>query len=134
MDVATGVLAASIGHEDFISAFALSPDDSLLATAAGGTFNGEFTALIYLWNPQSGERIAAYPQQKFASAMAFSPDGSVLAVAVGADVLLLDPTTGQAKQSFTASGEAVGSLGFSPDGASLATTGSEGTLRLWSLR
>lgn len=134
MDIATATLSASIGHEDFITAFALSPDDNLLATAAGGTFKGEFTALINLWNPQTGERIAVYPQTKFANALAFSPDGAMLAVASGADVLLLDPASGQTMQSFTASGDAVTSLGFSPDGAFLATTGSDGTLRLWSLR
>lgn len=134
MDIASGTLGPVMGHEDFISAFALSPDDATLATAAGGTLNGEFTALINFWNPQSGERIAAYPQAKFASAMAYSPDGAVLAVAVGGDVLLLDPATGQSIQSFNAAGDAVTSLGFSPDGSRLATTGSEGTLRVWSLR
>ncbi|TLN18299.1 hypothetical protein FDZ74_07000, partial [bacterium] len=67
MDIASGALGTSIGHEDFISGFALKPDDSLLATAAGGTFSNQFTALIYLWKPQTGEQIAVYPQDKFAS-------------------------------------------------------------------
>ncbi len=134
MDIASGTLGPVMGHEDFISAFALSPDDATLATAAGGTLNGEFTALINFWNPQSGERIAAYPQAKFASAMAYSPDGAVLAVAVGGDVLLLDPATGQSLQTFNAAGDAVTSLGFSPDGSRLAITGSDGTLRVWALR
>ena len=133
MDIASGTLGPVMGHEDFISAFALSPDDATLATAAGGTLNGEFTALINFWNPESGERVAAYPLARSASAMAYSPDGAVLAVAVGGDVLLLDPATGHSLQTFHAAGDAVTSLGFSPDGSRLATTGSDGTLRVWSL-
>ena len=133
MDIASGTLGPVMGHEDFISAFALSPDDATLATAAGGTLNGEFTALINFWNPESGERVAAYPQARSASAMTYSPDGAVIAVAVGGDVLLLDPATGQSLQTFNAAGDAVTSLGFSPDGSRLATTGSDGTLRVWSL-
>lgn len=134
MDIVSGTLGPVMGHEDFISAFALSPDDATLATAAGGTLNGEFAALINIWNPQSGERVAAYPQARSASAMTYSPDGAVLAVAVGGDVLMLDPATGQSLRTFNATGDAITSLGFSPDGSRLATTGSDGTLRVWSLR
>lgn len=134
MDIASGELAASIGHEDFISAFSLSPDDKLLATAAGGTLNDEFTAIIYLWNPVSGEQIAAYPQAKFASALAFSPDGTILAAGSGADVLLLDPANGQTLQSFHAADDAVSALAFSPDGTRIATANSEGHVRLWRVK
>lgn len=133
MDIAAGTLAASIGQEDFITAFALSPNDSLLATAAGGTLDGQFTTLLYLWNPVTGEQTAAYPQQAALYALVFSPDGAVLASAAGGDVLLLNPASGQALQTFTASSDAVTSLGYSPDGERLATTGSDGTLRLWRL-
>ncbi len=134
MDIASRKLAAEIGHEDFISAFALSPDDSLLATAAGGTLNGQFIPLIHIWNPQNGQEIAAYPQAKFASALAFSPDGERLAVGIGGDVVLLDPANGQAVQTFQASGDAVTALAYSPDGALLASAGSDGKVREWRLK
>jgi WD40 repeat protein len=134
MDIATGALAAEIGHQDFITGFSLNQADNLLATAAGGNFKDEFTPLIYLWNPENGEQIAAYPQDKFASALSFLPDGSLLAAGIAGDVLLMDPANGQIIQKIPASGEAVSSLAFSPDGARLATAGSDGFIRLWRLR
>jgi len=134
MDIVTGALAETINHQDFITGFSLNQADTLLATAAGGNFKDEFTPLIYLWNPESGEQIAAYPQDKFASALAFSPDGSTLAAAIAGDVLLLDPANGQVVQKIHASDEAVNSLAFSPDGALLATAASDGYIRLWRLK
>ncbi|GAP13758.1 protein containg FOG: WD40 repeat [Longilinea arvoryzae] len=134
MDIASGKLAAEIGHEDFISAFAISPDDGRLATAAGGTLNGQFVPLIHMWNPQSGAQIGVYPQSKFASALAFSPDGATLAAGIGGDVLLLNPSNGQVLQSFHASDDAVTALAYSPDGSRLATAGSDGQVRLWNLK
>lgn len=134
MDIATGALAETIGHQDFITGFSLNRGDTLLATAAGGNFKDEFTPLIYLWDPESGQQIAAYPQDKFASVLAFSPDGSTLAAGIAGDVLLLAPGTGQVVQKILASTEAVSSLAFSPDGAFLATAGSDGYIRLWQLK
>lgn len=134
MDIASGTLAASIGHQDFITGFSLNQGDNQLATAAGGNFNDQFTPLIYLWDPENGEQIAAYPQDKFASALAFSLDGASLAAGIAGDVLLMDPSNGQVLQKIHASDEAVSSLAFSPDGARLATAGSDGFIRLWRLK
>ncbi len=134
MDLATGVLAKSINHQDFITGFSLNQGDTLLATAAGGNINDQFTPLIYLWNPESGQQIAAYPQEKFASTLAFSPDGSMLAAGIAGDVLLINPANGQVLQKIHASEEAVISLAFSPDGTRLATAGSDDFIRLWRLK
>lgn len=133
-DIQSGLLAAHIGHEDFITSFALNPDDSLLVTSTGGTYNGEYTPLIYFWNPASGEQIAVYPQVQTANALAFSPDGGTLAAAIAADVLLIDPANGQAWQTFHAADDAVTALCFSPDGSRMATAGSDGHVRLWRLK
>lgn len=134
MDIASGQLATAIGHEDFIVSFALKSDDSLLVTSTGGTYNGEYTPLIFFWDPQTGQRIAAYPQEKFANALAFSPDGAVLAAAIGADVLLIDPAGGQTLQTFHATDDALNALAYSPDGTRIATAGSDGHVRLWRLK
>jgi WD40 repeat protein len=133
-DISSAALSTSIGHEDFITSFALNPADNLLATSAGGTFQDEYTPLIYLWNPESGEQIAAYPQAQVASALAFSPDGVTLAAGIGAEVLLVDPGNGQITQSFQAADDALTALAFSPDGRYLATAGSDGHVRLWRLK
>ena len=134
MDIASGALAASIGHQDFITGFSLNQGDNRLATAAGGTFKDQFTPLIYLWDPDNGQQITVYPEDKFASALAFSPDGTTLAAGIAGDVLLMDPSTGQVLHTVHASDEALGSIAFSPDGTRLATAGSDGFIRLWRLK
>jgi len=80
MDVESGALGQSLQHEDFISASAWSPDGKLFATAAGGTYHGEFSPLVTLWNVDSGEAAAILPQKTTASSLSFSPDGKILAV------------------------------------------------------
>jgi WD40 repeat protein len=87
MDAATGDLGPSMGHEDFISALAISPDGRLLASAAAGTLGESFQPLIYLWDANSGDLITQLPVEVAVNAMEFSPDGRTLAVLTSDNIL-----------------------------------------------
>ncbi len=80
MDVASGESLATLQHEDFVSATTWSADGSLLASAAAGTFNGEFAPIVYLWEAASGRLVNQLTQAGGVLSMSFSPDGRELAV------------------------------------------------------
>jgi WD40 repeat protein len=126
-------LGTSIGHEDFISAYQLAHSGSLLATAAGGTHNGEFTPLIFLWDPASGAKIAELVLPQPAYGLDFSPDDRLLAVCAGDDLLLWDAASHM--QVFTAAAHPGGAWAarFAPDGTALATVGADRSLKLWTI-
>jgi WD40 repeat protein len=81
--------------------------------------------------------------------LAFSPDGKVLATAanhrfcrhkltnlekelLAGVVRLWDPATGRRLREWTAHANGIGAIAFAPDGQTLASTGSDGTLGLWN--
>ena len=132
-DIASGQMGATFSHEDFISAFALSQDGNLLVTAAGGTYNGAFTPLIFLWNARSGAKLAEIPLPASAWALALSPDGRLLAVAIGSQVLFFDTTSQQQVAALGGHSDTVNSLLFSPDGSKLLTSSSDNTVRVWMI-
>ena len=66
--------------------------------------------------------------------VAFSPDAKMLAAGVGKTMLLWNAATGQHLQSFKGHEFSVNSVVFSPDGTTLASGGSGGTILLWELR
>lgn len=130
--IAGQTLGADIGHEDFISAYQLAHSGSPLATAAGGTYQGEFTPLVFLWDPLSGANLAEYVLPQPAYGLDFSPDDALLAVCAGDDLLLLDVSAGTQVLSTAAHAGGVWAARFSPDGTSLATAGADRSLRLWT--
>jgi WD40 repeat protein len=89
MDVASGSLGPVLEHEDFVSAIAIAPDGSLLASAAAATVEDTFTPVVLLWDLASGEQVNVLPQPEAVTSMAFSPDGRTLAVLTFDNVLRL---------------------------------------------
>ncbi len=132
-DITSGQMGPTFSHEDFISAFALSRDGNLLVTAAGGTFNGEFVPLVYLWDARSGAKRLEIPLSAPAWALALSSDSRLLALAVGSQIIFYDTGTGQQVAALDGHTDTVTGLAFSPDGSALLTSSADNSVRVWLL-
>ena len=132
-DIASGTLGATFNHEDFVSAYRLSPDGKVLASAALKTINGNPEPAIELWNAAQGteQNILLLPQT--AISLDFSPDGSLLAVATGNDVQLWDVTSATQIATLSSHSAPVSLVAFSADGKTLASCGQDNQLILWQV-
>ncbi len=105
----------------WVNSAAFSPDGKLVATGGGDS-------PIQLWDAATGASLRALEgKTENVRALAFSPDGRRLAAAADVKtVALWDTATGT--QLRTIEGNWVSGVVFSPDGLTLATKGSDGTL------
>ncbi len=133
-DIATQEFGPVFSHEDFVAAAALSRDGSLLASAAAGTVNGEFTPAVYLWDAASGELKTTLTYPEAFNAVVFSPDGGLVAASAGGTLIFWNVADGQQVAEIAAGSEDIFGLAFSPDGVSLAASGSAGTITLWQVK
>lgn len=131
MRISSGELWPSLGHEDFVVAVAVSPDNSLIATAAAGTLEGEFQPMVTLWDARSGEVVWQNGNPAYFSSLDFSPDGSILAAGTEGEVIFYDTENGDELARLNTGAEVVNSMGFSPDSAALLTCETDGKLTLW---
>jgi len=127
-------LGPAMSHEDFVVSAALSPDGSLLASAAAGTVNGNFMPVIELWDTASGKISATLTYPEAFNALAFSPDGSLLAAASGSKLIFWDTVSYEQVAELAGGDEDIFDLAFSPDGTALAASGSNGTITLWKVK
>ena len=115
-EVSSGREIQLIGHQDFVSGIAFSPDGELLAT-------GSVDASIRLWSAKDGRNIATLTgHMEEATDVAFSPDGRTLAsVGFHSTVMFWHVPTFRelAALDFPKAGF---HLVFSPDGEALAVT------------
>jgi len=134
MEIASGEMGALISHEDFISDATLSPDGIVLAAAAAGTVRGEYSPVLYLWDPASGEALGVLPYSEPFNRLAFSPDSRLIAAANGARITIWDVVDPQQVADLDSGADIIRALAFSPDGSTLASAGDDGTLTLWQVK
>ena len=111
---------ARLGSQGYISGIAFSPDGSTLV--AGDR----------LWDVATGQNIPILKGVEYAVfSGVFSPDGATLVLVKSGDLYLWDVETGQHITTVRAS--SVRSVAFSPDGSTLASASSDGTIKLWNV-
>ncbi len=126
-------MTARIGHEDFISTFVLNHGESVLATSAGGTLNDEFTPLIFLWDPGTGQPVGnIILQETPAISLAFSSDDTLLASA-GAGLIIWNATMGEEVVTLAPLEQRYTSVLFSDEGRYLAAA-TETEIRVFAVK
>lgn len=120
-----------------ISDLAFAPDGKTLAGC-------DLQATVHLWD-LSKEEITArlrHREGQMASCLAFAPDGKTLAVGVGprnsrvveaGEVVLWDLSTKEKRLTLRGHIGNVLALSFNRDGALLASTGADKTVKLWDI-
>ncbi|MBM4091813.1 MAG: TIGR03067 domain-containing protein, partial [Planctomycetes bacterium] len=115
---------------------ALSPDGTKLAAYAGER--------VGVWDSQNPKRVAGYPQfpllwnqtSSTVGDLAFSPDGRFLAIGIGdpyrCGVHIVEAASGRRLRTFERD-QPTYAVAFSPDGNTLAWTGTGKAITLWDL-
>ena len=127
-DTVTGAAFAMLDeHPDSITAIALSPDSTKLATAGGDW-------VVRLWDVSTGKFINSLKGHPGAvNAVTFSPDGKTLASA-GSSLLLWSADTGELRHADDKDLGSIDRLIFSPDGKTVAGAGGwDRAVHLWDV-
>ncbi len=119
------------GHKKTVVFVAYSPDGKRIATIAD---EPEFP--IKIWDAASGQELLTLEGHSGAAAivdvLAFSPDSMRLA-AVVQDPKVWDATTGKFLATLLGHAGEVHGIAFSPDGKHLASTASDGNVKMWDV-
>ncbi|MBW3543083.1 MAG: protein kinase [Planctomycetes bacterium] len=131
-DTSNGRLRGMLtGHTSKVEAIALSPDNSLLASAGESTFR--------LWSTGTSDPPAVVRWEDPCACVAFSPDGSLVAFGDNSRRVALAHVArlGNASDLVLASTDhrpdGFAAVAFSPDGRLLATADKAGNVAVWPL-
>ena len=117
---------ALTGHTGPVSAVAIAPDGTWLAT-------GSDDGTVRIWDPATGQQRATLTGHTgYVTAVAIAPDGTWLATASDdGSVRIWDPATGQQRATLTGHTGWVTAVAIAPDGTWLATASDDRSVRIW---
>ncbi len=112
------------GHTDRVTALAIAPDGTWLAT---GSYEDE---TVRIWDRSTGRITTTLTSQ--VTALAIAPDSSWLATGSrDGTVHIWNPTTGILTSTLASRTDSVLELAIAPDGTWLATVGNDRTICIW---
>ncbi len=138
-----------IGHTSVVNSVVFSPDGNTIASGSGHWWGYEGKASageeVRLWNAHTGELIKTLTGHKdVVSSVVFSPDGDLIVSGDWYDwdgylssgtwsgeIRVWDAHTGAHLKTLKGHTGGVSSLTFSPDGKTLASGRTDGTILLW---
>jgi WD40 repeat protein len=126
-DVRKGRTKHTVATDTFAMSVAFSPDGKLVAGGHGG-------GKVHVLGVEQGERVALLRGDRHAvRSVAFVSNGVVAAGGADGKVLLWDVRTGESEGTLEGHTAEVHAVACSRDGMTLASTGQDQTLRLWSI-
>ena len=118
-----------IGHNDFVTAVAFSPDGNSFLTGAG---TSDSTAL--LWNINETEPIMSFTDYSGSvSYVGFSPDGKTILTGANYRSFRLWNLDGKPLKEFKGHTNDINCVAFSPDGKTMVSSSKDSTVRLWAV-
>jgi WD40 repeat protein len=112
------------GINEPVGYLAFSPEGNLLCVATGSN--------LLVFNASSGELEQTLEGTGPAGQVSFSPDGKKLAFATGKSARVYDVSDWKLLAQLDGHVGAVHAVAFAPDQSGIATSGEDGTLRLWT--
>lgn len=136
-DISTLGEAVFANRRNRINDVAFSSDRALLAAVTGAPQGGDVVEhaddSVHLWDVETAQEIAVFPQHEPIWSVAFSPDGSLIATGSLTSITLWDVATGTIIGTMQGHTDDVRHLTFSADGALLISGGWDHTIRLWDV-
>ena len=149
-NASTGELFKTLtGHTSVVNSVVFSPDGSTIASGSGHWMGYEGVVSageeVRLWNANTGELLKTLTGHKdVVSSVAFSPDGNLIVSgdryywdeflssgAFSGKIRVWDAHTGEHLKTLKGHTGGVSSVAFSPNGKTLASARTDGTILLW---
>jgi WD40 repeat protein len=132
-EVETGRLSGVFSHEDFVTAYAIAPQGTILASSFGTSYGEDLVSAVRLWDMTTSTLIQTLIMNYSVNDLQFSPDEKLLAAAVGSDLQLWDPASGVLLNTLSGHSDLILQIAISPDQHTIATAGLDNQLFLWQI-